>query len=246
VKGLAGVLILAASAIFALCAMPIACGTPDVGFRMLFNGKDLSGWDGPGTIWSVEDGAITGRTTERNQIQENAFLVWQGGVLANFELRASFRLVANNDKNFANSGIYYRSRLDPLSKQILGYQGDMDASLPEYLGALYEDDRGTIAKCGQRVRVFRSNGTPRIEVTGTTTGSPENSRLFSELAAGHWLTYVIIADGNHIRHSINGVPTADVTEEDDNAPRSGLLALQVHHGPAMLVQFKNIEIKVLP
>ena len=245
-ESLARVLILAASASPALCAMPIACGTADVGFQILFNGKDLSGWDGPRMIWSVQDGAITGRTTEQNQLNENAFLVWQGGALANFELRASFRLVANNDKNFANSGIYYRSRVDALSKQVLGYQGDMDASLPEYLGALYEDDRGTIAKCGQRVRALRSNGKPKIEVTGATTSAADTSRLFSELVAGHWLTYVIIAEGNHIRHYVNGILTADVTDEDDTAAMSGVIALQVHHGPAMVVQFKNIQIKVLP
>jgi len=246
VEGLVRLLILAGSVSLTLCAIPLGCGTADVGFRQLFNGKDLSGWDGPRMIWSVQDGAITGRTTEDNQIKENAFLVWQGGALANFELRASFRLVANNGKSFANSGIYYRSRMDALSKQVLGYQGDMDASLPEYLGALFEDERGTIAKCGQRVRAFRSNGEPKIEVTGETANRIDTGRAFSELAAGHWLTYAIIAEGSHIRHYINGIPTADVMDEDEAAAKSGVLALQVHHGPAMVVQFKDIQIRVLP
>jgi hypothetical protein len=129
--------------------MPIACGTADVGFQILFNGKDLSGWDGPRMIWSVQDGAITGRTTEQNQVKENAFSVWQGGALANFELRASFRLVAKNDKNFANSGIYYRSRVDALSKQVRGYQGDMDASLPMgYHGTGGGRGGGGLSACG--------------------------------------------------------------------------------------------------
>jgi hypothetical protein len=173
-------------------------------FKYSSTARTSAAWDGQRVTWSVQDGAITGRTTEQNQVKENTFLVWQGGALANFELRASFRLIANNDKNFANSGIYYRSRVDALSKQVLGYQDDMDASLPEYLGALYEDDRGTIAKCGQRVRAFRSNGKPKIEVAGATASAADASRLFSELVAGHWLTYVIIAERNHIRHYVNG------------------------------------------
>ncbi len=57
-------------------------------------------------------GATTGQTTEPNPLEGNSSLVWQGGSPANFELRASFRLIAKNDKNFANSGIYYRSRVD--------------------------------------------------------------------------------------------------------------------------------------
>ena len=237
---------LAITGSLALFGSPITCGTADVGFQELFDGKDLSSWNGDRQIWSIEDGAITGRTTEQKQMKENSFLVWRGGAPANFELRASFRLVANNSKNFANSGIYYRSRVDDSSKQVFGYQGDMDASLPEYLGALYEDNRGTIAKCGQRVRVLRSNGGLKIEVAGVTAKATDTSKLFADLASGHWLTYVIIAEENHIRHYVNGILTADVTDEDDTVARSGVIALQVHHGPAMMVQFKNIQIKILP
>jgi len=134
----------------------------------------------------------------------------------------------------------------PLAKQVLGYQGDMDASLPDYLGALYEDDRGTIAKSGQRVRVFRSDGKPKIEILGQTAGATEIGGLFADLSAGHWLHYVIIAEDNHLRHYVNGKFTADVTDEDHTKPKSGIIALQVHHGAAMLVQFKDIQIKTLP
>ncbi len=239
-------LILGAAASLAFFGSPIAYGTADGDFQTLFNGKDLTGWDGDRNIWSVQAGAITGQTTEQNPLKENTFLVWRGGKPANFELRVSFRLVAKNDKNFANSGIYYRSRVDAVSKQVLGYQGDMDASLPDYLGALYEDDRGTIAKSGQRVRVFRSDGKPKIEILGQTAGATEIGRLFADLSAGRWLHYVIIAEGNHLRHYVNGTFTADVTDEDHTKPKSGIIALQVHHGAAMLVQFKDIQIKPLP
>jgi hypothetical protein len=238
--------IMAVIASLAVCPWPLANGMVDAGFQALFNGRDLTGWDGDRNVWSVQNGAITGQTTEQKPLKENTFLVWRGGGPANFELRASFRLVAKNDKNFANSGIYYRSRVDTASKQVFGYQGDMDASLREYLGALYEDDRGTIAKSGEQVRVWRADGKPKIEVTGHTASATDIAGLFAELAAGHWLTYVIVAENSHLRHYINGKLTADVTDEDDTKARSGVIALQVHHGPAMMVQFKNIQLKALP
>jgi Domain of Unknown Function (DUF1080) len=116
-------LILGAAASLAFFGWPIAHGSGDGDVQTLFNGKDLTGWEGDRSIWSVQAGAITGQTTEQNPLKENTSLVWQGGTPANFELRVSFRLVAKNDKNFANSGIYYRSRADAASKQVLGYQG---------------------------------------------------------------------------------------------------------------------------
>jgi hypothetical protein len=245
-RALTLVAILTLSANLAFCGWAITKAASDPGFQSIFDGKDLAGWDGDPGVWSVQDGAITGQTTDQNLLQENAFLVWQGGAPANFELRASFRLMPRNDKNFANSGIYYRSRRDATSRQIEGFQGDMDASLPEYLGALYEDDRGTIAKCGQRVRALRLDGKPKIVVTGRTASAAELAKLFRELTAGQWLSYVIIAQGKHLRHYVNGKLTADVTDEDNTRPKSGLIALQVHHGAPMLVQFKDIQIATLP
>src|SRR5215467_8907046 len=73
------------------------------GFRSLFNGTDLTGWDGNPKLWSVKDGAITGQTTAENSIKRNTFLLWTNGTVANFELRCSFRLVPGDGKGFANS-----------------------------------------------------------------------------------------------------------------------------------------------
>src|ERR1041385_5351689 len=75
----------------------------------IFNGKDLSGWDGNPKLWSVKDGAIVGQTTAENSINVNTFLIWTNGAPADFELRASFKITSQNDKGFANSGIQYRS-----------------------------------------------------------------------------------------------------------------------------------------
>src|ERR1700693_3603848 len=85
-----------------------------LGFRKIFNGKDLTGWDGDPRLWSVKEGAITGQTTAENPATVNTFLIWTNGTVGDFELRCSFKIVPNNDKGFANSGIQYRSQvLDP-------------------------------------------------------------------------------------------------------------------------------------
>lgn len=236
-------------AVFAWLAIDgtlVSRSSPDTGFQSLFNGKDLTGWDGDQSVWSVQDGAITGQTSEGKTVQENTFLVWNGGEPTNFELHASFRLVAKNEKHFANSGIYYRSRVDTATKQVLGYQGDMDASLKEYLGAMYEDDRTTVAKFGQRVHATRVDGKSKIDVLGTTATTVDLDTLFAELSAGRWLDYTIIAKGNHIQHYLNSKLAVDVIDDDDTRTKSGVIALQVHHGPPMMVQFKNLQIKLLP
>src|SRR5258705_13734773 len=83
----------------------------EAGFKKILNGKDLSGWGGVPDLWSVKDGAITGQTTAQHPAKGNTFLVWTNGVVADFELRCSFKLVADNTKGFANSGIQYRSKV---------------------------------------------------------------------------------------------------------------------------------------
>src|SRR6516165_7480879 len=90
------------------------------GFKSLFNGKDLSGWDGNPKFWSVKDGAITGQTTDSNKTDGNTFLIWRDGTVDDFELRLSYKIVGGN------SGIQYRSK-DKGNWVVGGYQGDFEA-----------------------------------------------------------------------------------------------------------------------
>lgn len=229
----------------ALTTLGFSAHAADLGFRSLFNGDDLAGWKGNPAFWSVVDGAITGRTTADKPAKGNTFLVWQGGDVKNFELRAMFRLVANNEKNFANSGIQYRSRvIDPAEWVVAGYQGDMDGE-GKYIGMLYEEKgRGILAKPGEQVRITTAEGKTKIEVTGETTPREE---ITAAIRLGDWNEYTIIAEGNHLRHFVNGKLTADITDLDAaNAAQSGVLALQVHAGLPMTIQFRDIRLKVLP
>jgi len=99
------------------------------GFRSLFNGIDLKGWDGLPGVWSVEDGAITGRTRAEAPLEGNTFLIWKEGTVGDFTLRLKFRFqpVPGADMAKANSGVQYRSQvIDPAKRVVGGYQADMD------------------------------------------------------------------------------------------------------------------------
>jgi hypothetical protein len=225
----------------------VSARAADPGFQSLFNGRDLSGWNGNLGFWFVRDGAITGQTTWATPTKGNTFLVWQGGEVGNFELRLSFRLVFNNDSGFANSGVQYRSRIiDPANWVVGGYQADLDYA-GRYVGMLYEEKgRGILMQPGQHIRVkpAGADGKPVIEPAGAAT---DPAAIAAAYRKGEWNELVIQADGNHLRHLLNGTLTAEVHDLDEaKAARSGVLALQLHAGQPMTVQFKDLRLKVLP
>jgi hypothetical protein len=66
---------------------------PEAGdMKVLFNGKDLTGWDGDARLWGVKDGVLRGETTKENAAKGNTFLIWKDGTVKDFDLRLSFRI----------------------------------------------------------------------------------------------------------------------------------------------------------
>jgi len=202
------------------------------GWESLFDGKTLKNWDGNPAFWSVEDGAITGRTTAENPTKGNTFIIWRGGDVGDFELTLQYKIVGGN------SGIQYRSFEVENNKWVVGgYQGDFEAG-KTYSGILYgERYRGILANRGQKT-VIGEDGKPKV--VGSVGDSAE---IQSKIKNEDWNDYRIVAKGNHFKHFINGTATIECTDEDDAARASGILALQLHAGPPMLVQFRKIMIK---
>jgi Domain of Unknown Function (DUF1080) len=224
---------------------PARADHQDEGFQSLFNGKDLSGWIGDMSLWSVKDGAITGQTKAESPIKNNSFLIWNNGTVDDFELRFSYKIISNNDKNFANSGCQYRSHVADHEKFIVGgYQADFEAGTT-YSGILYEErGRGILAQRGQATLIKADPADPKktkIETLGVIAKSEE---IQASLKSGDWNDYVIIAKGNRLMHVINGRVTVDVTDEQaTHAAKSGVLAFQVHAGPPMTVQIKDVKLR---
>ena len=218
-----------------LASTPLLSAADEAGFQPLFNGTDLTGWDGNPKFWSVKDGAISGQTTANNPTKGNTFIIWKGGAVSDFELRLQFRIVGGN------SGIQYRSQVaDQANWGVGGYQADFEAGTT-YSGILYEErGRGILAERGQMVRIL-PNG--QKQVIGTLGKSEDIQAVIKK---EDWNDYTVVAHGNHLIHVINGRVTATVFDEQaDKAAKSGVLALQLHAGPPMLVQFRNIRLKAL-
>jgi uncharacterized protein (TIGR03067 family) len=229
------------TALLVLCgALAAPAAETEEGFKSIFNGKDLSGWEGHAEIWSVKDGAITGVTKAEPKLTHNTFLVYTNGEVSDFELRLSYRIVNGN------SGIQYRSKVlrqGQFGPIVGGYQADFEAG-KRYSGILYEEQgRGILAQRGQKTVVQADGDKPKIEVTGSVGDS---DAIQGSIKNEDWNDYVVIAKGNHLQHFINGKQTVDVTDEvAAKAAKSGVLALQAHTGPPMTVQFKTIRIQAL-
>ncbi|MDB6133540.1 MAG: Trehalose utilization [Verrucomicrobiales bacterium] len=208
----------------------------------LFNGKDLTGWEGLSGFWSVKDGTITGQTTAEHPTKGNTFLIWKGGEVSDFELKFQYKITAQNDKGFGNSGVQYRSKIaDPAAFVLGGYQADFEYGTT-YSGILYEErGRGILAQRGQKVTVKPGEeaGKFKLEVTGETGKSAE---IQASIKQNEWNDYKIVAKGGHLQHFINGRLTVDVTDETPEGAKSGVLGLQLHAGEPMTVQFRSLEL----
>lgn len=208
--------------------------------KALFNGKTLAGWEGNPDLWSVKDGVITGQTTAEKPASGNTFLIWKGGDVADFEITFKYKMKPGDDAGFVNSGLQYRSKIvDEKNFVVAGYQADLEYGTT-YSGILYEEKgRGILAQRGQKVSITQGAeaGKPKIEVTGETGKSEE---IQAAIKKDDWNEYRIVVKGNHLQHFINGKATVDVTDETAEGAKTGILALQLHAGHPMQIQFKDI------
>lgn len=221
----------------ALIASPVVAQQPassDSDVIVLYGGGDLSGWAGRTDLWSAENGEIVGRTTDEHPIDGNTFLVWQGDQPENFELTAQFKIEGGN------SGIQYRSKVvDEKKFVVAGYQADIDFT-NKFAGILYEEKgRGILAQRGEKVEIDAKG-----EKSATRFGDGE--ALAAGIHPGQWNDFRVVANGIHLQHFINETMTAEVIDhQSDKAATKGVIALQIHQGPAMTVRFKNIKIRKL-
>ncbi len=229
---------------FTLADAPKTAPPESGDYKVIFNGKDLTGWNGDPTMWSVRDGVIHGETTAENPAKGNTFLIWEDGKTKDFELRLSFRCNAVN-----NSGIQYRSKhiTDASARNkwvVRGYQHEIrnENKLPNVSGFIYDEGgkRGRIVNVGQEV-VWEPEGQKIVKNDLITQEEFEKLMKIDD-----WNDVVIIAKGNNIRHYLNGRLLIELT---DNEPKlqllDGVLALQLHAGKPMWAEFKNIRIKEL-
>ena len=208
-------------------------------FESLFDGKSLDGWKAPEmSYWSVKDGAITAISSAENPCPHNQFLVWQGGDVDDFELTLKFRIEGSEK---ANSGVQVRSQVEA-DGHVKGYQVDIADPTAPYLGAVYDEKgRKMLAHRGMRT-VINEDGT----MNSTPLDGRGKDRALDRYKLGQWTEYRIRFIDNKLEVYFNGVQTAEVIDhQKEEREMSGVLALQLHSGPPMTVQFKDIQLAKL-
>jgi hypothetical protein len=239
----------------ALLAVSTICVAEDVpktapaepaDMKVIFNGEDLTGWDGDPSLWSVRDGVIHGETTAENPAQGNTFIIWKDGVLKDFELRLSFRCSAVN-----NSGIQYRSTHitdDNVRNKwvVRGYQHEIrnESTFPDVPGFIYDEGgftgkRGRICMVGEKA-VWQADGKNILR-----DDLIDQAGFKKLMKVDDWNDVVIIAKGLHIQHYLNGKLILDFTDHPDRGLTEGILALQLHAGKPMWTEFRDIRVRMI-
>lgn len=226
----------------------------DDGFVDIFDGETLEGWEGDPVYWSVKNGNLTGEVTPETLLKNNTFIVWQGGQPDDFELKLEFKIA-----EAGNSGINYRSeKIDTIPYALRGYQADIDGKIT-YTGQNYEEKkRATLAYRGEKVNI---NSQPNPDEPGSLRANVqkncwqsrevvaslgESDSLKTKIKSEDWNDVHLVVNGNRLQHYVNGVLMSDVSDNDTiNRKLSGYLGVQVHVGPPMKVEYRNIRLKSL-
>lgn len=219
------------------------------GFVSIFDGKTLNGWEGDKNYWRVENGSLVGEITADKLLKSNTFIIWRGGETKDFELKLQYRISTDG-----NSGINYRSeQINEVPFALKGYQADIDGK-NRYTGQNYEErGRTTLAYRGQKTVIHgttdpsavvrdhvKNNAWTNVEITK----SWNKDSLQSFIKSDDWNEVHLIVKGNRIQHFVNGVMMSDVTDNDAvNRKMQGLLGVQVHVGPPMKVEYRDIRLK---
>jgi hypothetical protein len=217
---------------------PEALSGDEAGFQPIFDGQTLAGWEGDPTYWRVEGGSLVGEITPATVVKSNTFIIWRGGKPKDFELKLEYRITADG-----NSGINYRSVVvpDPVTPSnpfaMRGYQCDLDGK-KRYSGNNYEEKgRLFLAVRGQLTHVV--GGRPPVLVS--TLGDPAE---LERAVTDDWNAVHLIVRGNTATHIINGrVMSVTIDDDAPNRPADGLIGVQVHVGPPMKVEYRNIRLK---
>jgi hypothetical protein len=219
-------LLLAVTALLA----PAALAAED-GFTAMFNGKDLTGWDAKPGTWRVENGTLTCESTKDNPCTKCHYMVWKDGKPGDFEIRAEFRLSLHG-----NSGIQIRSTTGA-DWNVAGYQADLTGD-GKIVGYVYHSGMGLVCARGENV-TLAADGKKSVEKIG------DAKELLKSFKQEEWNTYRVVCHGPVIELFINDVLMSRITDHNPKARRDGVIALQMHPGPPMKVQFRNLRIKEL-
>lgn len=207
------VLGLACSGMFAVAQDPPVI---EEGFRALFDGKTLDGWEGAEKWFRVEESCVVAGSL-KEKIPQNEFLCSRDKY-ENFELRLQVKLKGEGN----NAGVQFRSARVPNDHEVSGYQCDAGGAFGRSVwGALYDESR--------RNKMLAEG--PKDDVIRWTK-------------VGEWNDLQIRCEGDRIQLWLNGHQTVDY-RETESVPKTGIIGLQIHSGPPTEAWYRAIRIKQL-
>lgn len=223
------------------------------GFNDIFDGKTLNDWKGDSKYWRVSNGVLTGEVTPETILKQNSFIIYKKEQPKNFELKLEYRITDSG-----NSGINYRSEIvDNMPFALRGYQCDIDGK-NKFTGQNYEEKkRTTLAYLGETViipkmpdTISKNNLRKNVKKNSWQTRIVKDIKIKSQLKlnikANDWNEVHLIIKDSIMQHYVNGVLFSEVTDLDlINKSEKGYLGVQVHVGPPMKIEYRNIRLKHL-
>jgi hypothetical protein len=225
-----------------------------VGWQQMFDGRSLTGWEGPLDAWRVENGAIVSSDTAANPVPNGSvYLLWKGangGDLSDFEFKTEIKLEGER----ANSGVQFRAQMLGKAEkkdsewESFGYQADMDHANVQ-TGALIECCLGP--RRGPSPRPFRAGMGMSLRV-GTNAGAAptllgtigDPAVLKASVRVGDWNQLHVVAQGRSLFYYLNGVLMSAVVDGDPKRFLShGRLAIQLEGAGDRKVSYRNMWLK---
>jgi len=197
-----------------------------LGFKPLFNGKDLTGWRNP-----YKYGKASVKDAEIHLLANKKFFLVTEKKYTNFRLSVDVHL----PEGPANSGVMFRCHVQP--NKVFGYQAECDGSDRRWSAGLYDEKRrGWIFP----VKKDTAESAFTMKESQAHFAQP---KIRNALKRNGWNRYEIECRGPHIVISLNGIK---VTELDDDTDASGFLGIQHHGENGQLYRFRNLYIQELP
>jgi hypothetical protein len=214
------------------------------GFKPLFDGETLSGWEGNEQMFRVVDGAIVAGSTEV-PIELNEFLCTEQE-FGDFELRLEAQMTGSQI-----AGVQFRAQRNPNSTQVGGYQADMGFIAGEAIPRLSDvqdvDTENPYPLWGSLLderRLDRSRY-PNPNAPYWLLVVADREIVDENLNPDGWNNVTVRAVGRSISIYLNGTQTVEYLERG-NVPQSGLICLQVHSGEPSYAMYRNISLRTIP
>lgn len=225
------------------------------GYVSLFDGKDLKGWDGDPSVWSVQDGAIVGVSTTEHRV--HTYLVYRDLTAKNFDLKFEVKVTEGG-----GTGIQYRSKTgipwraagrpgEPsginLNWMMTGPQADfwfpVTPHTGDFTGQFYSENTplGIIAWRGEVVQIAPGKAPRLVGRIG------DREALGGYVKINDWNQYLIMARGGTFIHILNGQLMALCVDDNPNDSNNqpGVFGIEIEGAPSK-VEVRNIWLRQLP